>query len=166
MLLETIAGLVGFRSPQCKNPVPIPVQHLGRSDSARPQGGDELVGSQDKIFWTGLLDHIVTLASERANEKKLNLLALVGLLEFSSVCAKEVLSERVRGVVRGFPFLLEAAEKQKGVMRFFAFRGLSMIGPPRLVNDRDRVHRLLEALKTYPQQTPALQFLRDNLAAT
>jgi hypothetical protein len=124
-----------------------------------------LVESQDKIFWTGLVDNIDRLSSERTNEKKLNLLALVGLLEFSSVFAKEVLSDRVRGVVRGFPFLLDAAEKQKGVMRFFAFRGLAMIGPPRLVNEGDRGHRLLEALKTYPK-TPALEFMRDNLAAT
>ena len=47
-----------------------------------PDGVRNLAASQDEILWTGLLEHIGALAAMRANEKKLNLLSLVGLLEF------------------------------------------------------------------------------------
>jgi len=129
-----------------------------------PDGVTTLAASQEKVFWSNLLPHVDTLARKRSNEEKLNLLALVGLLEFTSTFAAEDLDHRVRNVVTGFDFLLRTAEQRKAVNRFFAFRGLMMIGPARLISDdRALCNRLLDAFKSYDFETPVLNLLRDNL---
>jgi hypothetical protein len=134
---------------------------------ARSPGGIKtLAESQADQFWIGLLDHLDSLAKKSAKKEKLALLSLIGLLEFASVYSREILDKRVRGVVLGFPYLLEYAEEQKAVYRFFAFRGLTMIGPQSIVNKRDRVDRLLSAFSTYEVFTPGLKFLRDSLLAS
>ncbi len=89
----------------------------------------------------------------------------MGLLEFTSIISREELDRRVRGVVKGFRVLLILAEKKKFVARFFAFRGLAMIGPRRIVNEPERILRLLEVFEAYKFQTPALRLMRDDLSS-
>lgn len=130
-----------------------------------PADVKNLVASQDEKLWTGLLERIDAFANTHDDEQKLNLLALVGLLEFTGVFSKEKLDGRVRGVVRGFPILLKAADKHRAVTRFFAFRGLDLIGPRHVVNSRERIDRLLSDLSEYEIQTPALHLIREHLSS-
>jgi hypothetical protein len=130
-----------------------------------PRGITTLRASQNGEFWTRILDHVDTLACDNGENNKLNLLALVGLLEFTSSVSREELDRCVRGVVKGFRVLLTLAEKKKFVARFFAFLGLAMIGPRRIVNEPGRILRLLEAFDAYKFQTPALRLMRDHLSS-
>jgi hypothetical protein len=110
------------------------------------------VATQDRI-----VARVESLAAKaRENQERLDVLSLAGALVYLAPEMRHQSALAVKGRIRGFRGLVDSAEELTFVPAVLASVGLSLIGPPGIVFEKSRLHRIISKAADYEPRGPAV----------